>query len=136
MGAEQEQIVLTFLEYTRGQQQDVDALVGLMSDGFTHEVGVPSTPRVGRDAGRAELEHQNAMSTGLLPGSEILNVASNDRAVFVERIDVFDMGRKQITLQVNGVFEVKDGKIVAWRDYFDTADVASQLGIDVRDIVR
>ena len=62
--------------------------------------------------------------------------AEQEQVVLIERIDVFEMGRKQITLHVNGVFEVDDGKIVAWRDYFDTADVDSQPGVDARDIVR
>jgi limonene-1,2-epoxide hydrolase len=37
-----------------------------------------------------------------------------------ERTDVFAINGKQIDLPVVGVFEIApDGKIVAWRDYFD-----------------
>jgi limonene-1,2-epoxide hydrolase len=75
-------------------------------------------------------------ATGILPGSEIRNITSNDRAVVTERIEVTEMGGRPLTLHINGVFEVENGKIVAWRDYYDTADVASQLGIDVHDIAR
>jgi limonene-1,2-epoxide hydrolase len=31
-------------------------------------------------------------------------------------------------LPVAGVFEVRDGKIAAWRDYFDLATFTKQLG--------
>ncbi|MDP9333210.1 MAG: nuclear transport factor 2 family protein [Actinomycetota bacterium] len=111
-------------------------MVGLLSEDVSYEVFVPSPQRVGRDAVRAELERQNATATGILPGSEIRNIASNDHAVFTERIEVTEMAGKPLRLHINGVFEVDDGKIVAWREYYDTGNVASQLGIDVHDIVQ
>ncbi len=43
-----------------------------------------------------------------------------------ERTDV--MRRKDgepISLPVTGVFEIEDGKIAAWRDYFDMATITS-----------
>ncbi|MEV0685489.1 limonene-1,2-epoxide hydrolase family protein [Nocardia sp. NPDC050378] len=39
--------------------------------------------------------------------------------VLNERTDRFMLGEKRIELPVMGTFEVRDGKIVAWRDYFD-----------------
>ena len=33
----------------------------------------------------------------------------------------FEVGGKKIELPVMGVFEITDGKIAAWRDYFDMA---------------
>ncbi|MET1003594.1 MAG: limonene-1,2-epoxide hydrolase family protein [Acidimicrobiia bacterium] len=135
MGVEQEQVVLAFLECTNRRRIDVGGMVALLSDNVSYQVFVPSTPRVGREAARAELERQDAMATGLLPGSEVRHIASNDRVVFVERVEVTETTGIPLTLQINGVFEVDDGEIVAWRDYYDTADVAAQLGIDVKDIV-
>jgi limonene-1,2-epoxide hydrolase len=136
MGSEQERVVLAFLKYADGQQIDIDGMVGLAADDISYTAGVPSTTHVGVEALRAELENQKMIATGLLPGSEIRNVASDDRVVFVERIEVFEMGARRLALQIAGVFEVADGKIVAWRDYFDTADVAAQLGIDARHLTR
>jgi limonene-1,2-epoxide hydrolase len=49
---------------------------------------------------------------------------SDGNLVMNERTDV--MRRKdggEIPLPVTGVFEVVDGRIVAWRDYFDMATV-------------
>jgi limonene-1,2-epoxide hydrolase len=71
-----------------------------------------------------------------LPGSEeiefkVLATASgsgdpaND-TVFTERVDRFVMSGKKIELPVAGVFEVRDGKIAAWRDYFDMAAFTNQ----------
>jgi limonene-1,2-epoxide hydrolase len=133
VGVEQEQVVLAFLEHTKRQQIDVDGMVDQLANDIAYEVWVPSTPRVGRDAVRAELERQGAVSTGLLPGSEVRNIASNDRVVFVERIEVVEMAGKPLTLHISGVFEVVDGKITAYRDYYDTANIASQLGVSAGD---
>lgn len=40
--------------------------------------------------------------------------------VFNERIDKFDVKGKPMNGPVCGVFKVKDGKIVEWRDYGDS----------------
>jgi limonene-1,2-epoxide hydrolase len=50
---------------------------------------------------------------------EMLAIASAGDVVFTERIDRFKMMGKSVELPVAGVFEVRDGKIAAWRDYFD-----------------
>ena len=34
-------------------------------------------------------------------------------------------GKTLMSIRVMGAFDVKDGKIMAWRDYFDTAGLAS-----------
>ena len=58
---------------------------------------------------------------------ENLHVAASGDTVLTERIDhVRDgAGKTLMSIRVMGVFELKDGKIVAWRDYFDTAGFAA-----------
>ena len=52
----------------------------------------------------------------------VLKIAEgDDGAVLTERLDRFALGGKNIELPVMGVFELTDGKIDAWRDYFDMA---------------
>ena len=52
----------------------------------------------------------------------ILRIAEGeDGAVLTERLDKFALGGKNIELPVMGVFELTDGQIDAWRDYFDMA---------------
>ena len=56
-------------------------------------------------------------------GVDMINFCANDNIVFTERVDRFidGLGKEIMALRVNGVFEVNaDGKIAAWRDYFDT----------------
>lgn len=59
----------------------------------------------------------------------VVAIAENDRGqVLTERVDSFDMpGGKTISLPVMGTFELEDGKITAWRDYFDLATFTSQM---------
>lgn len=45
-------------------------------------------------------------------------VASGD-VVIAERLDRIVMGNKNVDLPCNGVFEMREGKIQVWRDYFD-----------------
>jgi limonene-1,2-epoxide hydrolase len=47
--------------------------------------------------------------------------------VFLERLDRHLFGKKWVELPVTGVFEVHNGQITYWRDYFDTATIMSQL---------
>jgi len=53
--------------------------------------------------------------------AEITHLATRGNIVFTERVDRMTMGGKRIALPCAGVFEIRDGKIAAWRDYFDLA---------------
>ena len=48
--------------------------------------------------------------------------------VMNERTDRFLIGERWAEAPVMGVFEIADGKIQAWRDYFDLAQFSSQMG--------
>lgn len=51
---------------------------------------------------------------------------SDGAVVMNERTDVMrSKDGKEIPLPVTGVFEVHDGQIAAWRDYFDMAAITS-----------
>jgi len=47
--------------------------------------------------------------------------------VMNERTDYTEMGDKKLALPVAGVFEIENGKIKAWRDYFDMAAFSSAM---------
>ena len=53
--------------------------------------------------------------------------SSTGNLVFNERLDRFEMGGNWIEIPVCGVWEVIDGKITLWRDYFDLATYRDQL---------
>ncbi len=60
---------------------------------------------------------------------ELLAIAAVGDKVLTERVDRFTIMGKKIALPVMGTFEVNaDGKITAWRDYFDMAQFTSQVG--------
>lgn len=53
----------------------------------------------------------------------ISNTAVNGDTVFLERLDRHQLSGGWAELPVVGVFVVRDGKIVEWRDYFDFATI-------------
>ena len=52
---------------------------------------------------------------------------TSDGVVMTERTDRFLIGGKWVSLPVMGSFELRDGKISAWRDYFDLNQFNEQL---------
>jgi limonene-1,2-epoxide hydrolase len=58
----------------------------------------------------------------------VINIAANGPVVMTERVDIFKLPDKSFELPVMGTFEVSDGKISAWRDYFDMNQFTSRMG--------
>jgi len=56
----------------------------------------------------------------------LVREAAQDSTVFFERLDRHQLSDNWVELPVTGVFEVEAGKIVYWRDYFDTDAILSQ----------
>ena len=56
----------------------------------------------------------------------ILRAVANGPVVILERLDRHRLEDKWVELPVTGVFEVHDGQITYWRDYFDAATILSQ----------
>lgn len=57
------------------------------------------------------------VKTQLVDGSVVMN----------ERVDTFVIGGTEITVPAAGVFELRDGKIAVWRDYFDVQQAEGLL---------
>jgi len=53
----------------------------------------------------------------------IRQIAAEGPVVFVERLDRHRLPGGWAELPVTGVFEVRDGRIAAWREYFDLATI-------------
>jgi limonene-1,2-epoxide hydrolase len=103
---------------------DLDTLVGYFTDDAVYH-NIPIAPVSGRDAIRTTIE-------GFTAGTERIEfrvgaIAADGPTVLTERVDVFVMPGATIELPVMGVFEVRDGRIAAWRDYFDLNQFTSQL---------
>jgi limonene-1,2-epoxide hydrolase len=97
-------------------------------DGVWENVGLSKT--TGPDEAMGVLSGFGESPETLAMRIDTLALAAVGDKVLTERIDhVLDAeGRPTMTFPVMGTFEVKDGKIAAWRDYFDTAGFAAGAG--------
>lgn len=57
---------------------------------------------------------------------KVLRMSATGPVVFIERFDRHRLTDKWVELPVTGVFEVRDGQITYWRDYFDAATILSE----------
>ena len=105
--------MLDFVHAAYGEHMDVEAMTALMADEFVWQLNVPLSPIIrGRDAARAELEKHNQLASGMVDGSEIRTVVSNDDTVVVERLDV-----NLIAGQESHVSCDRDFRSPRWRDH-------------------
>ena len=102
---------------------------GRMRDLFTEDVvyhNMPIDPAVGIEDAVTFLDGFFGMFTGTTV--EILHLAVHGDAVLTERVDTLTLGDRTAPLPVMGTFELRDGRICAWRDYFDMGAVTDLLG--------
>ncbi len=99
-------------------RRDPDEVLAYFTEDAVYH-NMPMPPVRGKAAIRSVLE------MFLKPSQSVefvmLNIAAAGDIVLTERVDKFAMGGRSVELPVAGVFEVKGGKIAAWRDYFDMA---------------
>jgi limonene-1,2-epoxide hydrolase len=88
---------------------------------------IPMDPAEGLEATMAVVNMFVTMSDAL--EFEIHHLASDGSTVLTERTDTFTMNGKTAPLPVMGAFNVVEGKITAWRDYFDMAQVNAIFGL-------
>ena len=108
----------------------VDELAAFFTDDAVYH-NLPLTPITGREAIAKNIA--SFIRPGA-PGIEsiqfrVVNIAANGPIVLTERVDVFKLPHKSFELPVMGTFEVRDGKISAWRDYFDMNQFTSRMGL-------
>src|SRR5690242_17312368 len=96
--------------------KDVDTISKLLADDVVyHNVGM--APAVGKEASLAMIQGFLDMSEAM--HFEIHRIATSGETVLTERTDTFTINGAQAPIPVMGTFDLKDGVIVAWRDYFD-----------------
>lgn len=94
-----------------------------LEDGVYHNM--PMQPAKGRDAIRALIK--SFAKAWVSTDWEIVSLISHGEMVVAERIDHTVMGDKRVDLPCCGVFQIKQGRIAIWRDYFDMATYAKAL---------
>ena len=104
---------------------DYDAALKLVSDNCAYSNPPPFGTVTGPAGIRAVLEPFFA------PTREnefrVLRQVAAGPVVFLERLDRHLFGETWVELPVTGVYEVHDGLITYWRDYFDVATIMSQI---------
>jgi limonene-1,2-epoxide hydrolase len=102
---------------------DPEALASYFTEDAVYH-NIPMDPVQGREAIRDFIAGFTAAIDGI--DFRVHRQVSDGTVVMNERTDV--MHRKdggEIPLPVMGVFELRDGKIAAWRDYFDMAAITA-----------
>ncbi len=103
---------------------DLDAIVACFADDAIYD-NVPMAAVQGTDAIRKTLE--GFMGAASEVQWDIVNIVADGGVVLTERVDKFKVNDQWIELRVMGAFEVADGKITAWRDYFDMNQFQTQF---------
>jgi limonene-1,2-epoxide hydrolase len=101
------------------QDADLEAAQAALDDNLVYEnVGLPTV------RGRARviklfrrMEGRGAFEV------KIHRIAADGAAVLTERTDALIFGPLRLQFWVCGVFEVHNGRITLWRDYFDLFDI-------------
>jgi limonene-1,2-epoxide hydrolase len=110
--------------------KDVDTISSLLADDVVyHNVGM--APAVGKEA-------SVAMIQGFLDMAEkitfaIHRIAASGDSVLTERTDTFTINGADSPVAVMGTFDLRDGKIVAWRDYFDMGLITKMMSGEAVD---
>lgn len=103
---------------------DLDAILAFFAEDAVYH-NIPMDPLTGTEDIRTAI-------AGFTAGVESIefrvdHLAAAGPVVLTERVDIFVMPSKRIEIPVMGSFEVHDGKITSWRDYFDLNMFMSQL---------
>jgi limonene-1,2-epoxide hydrolase len=105
--------------------KDVDTIASLLADDVVyHNVGM--APAIGKEASLAMIQGFLDMSETM--SFQIHRIAANGDSVLTERTDTFTINGAQAPIPVMGTFDLQDGAIVAWRDYFDMGITTQMMG--------
>ncbi len=92
-------------------------------DGIYHNI--PAQPVAGRDNIRSMIK--GFIASWTKTDWEVRTLLAAGETVFVERIDRIQTADAAVDLPCVGVFELEQGLIREWRDYFDLASYAKAL---------
>jgi limonene-1,2-epoxide hydrolase len=111
------------------EDRPTDELAAFFADDAVYH-NIPLAPTAGREAIATTIDSFIRPGAPGIEGIEfrVVNIAANGPTVMTERVDVFRLLDKSFELPVMGTFEVSEGKIRAWRDYFDMNQFTSRMG--------
>jgi limonene-1,2-epoxide hydrolase len=106
-------------------RNDLDEIMSFFAADCVYH-NMPVAPVRGLEATRATIKGFASIATKI---EWVLHQIAETAAgvVLTERTDRFEIGGRWVELPVMGSFELRAGKITAWRDYFDLAQFQRQL---------
>jgi limonene-1,2-epoxide hydrolase len=107
---------------------DLDRIMSFFSDDAVYH-NMPVAPVSGPEAIRGVLQGFMGMASQVDWVLHDIAESAGGR-VLTERTDRFLVGEKWVELPVMGSFDIADGRITAWRDYFDMNQFQAQLAGD------
>jgi limonene-1,2-epoxide hydrolase len=99
------------------EQRDSDFIIACFTEDAVYH-SMPLGPIVGKEAVARWIRGFEDVPPGRL---EIHNQVASDDLVMNERTDRIVLNGHPVTLPIAGVFEMREGRICAWREYFDLA---------------
>jgi limonene-1,2-epoxide hydrolase len=108
-------------------KSDIDEIMSFFTPDAVYTNIPMDPPNEGPEMIRKTIEGFIGMSQSI--EFEVHHTTENPETgvVMNERTDKFLIGEKTVAARVMGVFELEDGKIKAWRDYFDLAEFQTQF---------
>jgi limonene-1,2-epoxide hydrolase len=117
-----EQVVRDFC--AAASKRDPAVLRSFFSEDVVYH-NMPMDPAEGIEATMAVIDMFVGMCDAI--EFEVHHLASDGSTVLTERTDTLTIKGKPAPLPVMGAFHVSDGKITAWRDYFDMAQFNAMI---------
>lgn len=106
------------------RDKDLDAAGALLAEDLVYEnVGFPTI----HGARRAIKLFSGMQRPSFGFDVKIHRAAAEGDSVLTERTDALILGPLRLNFWVCGIFEVHDGRITLWRDYFDNLDFMKAL---------
>jgi limonene-1,2-epoxide hydrolase len=97
------------------EQRDSDFIIGCLTEDAVYH-SIPLSPIVGKEAIAEWVRSFEDVQPGSL---EVHHQIATADVVMNERTDSIVLNGHPVTLPITGVFEMHEGRIRAWREYFD-----------------
>jgi limonene-1,2-epoxide hydrolase len=104
--------------------KDTEGALALMTDDVIYQ-NVPFPADHGKAAVRRTFQAFGYFVTDF--AVQMRHIASRGGVVLTDRVDVLTGPLLYLDLNVSGTFELRDGRIAVWRDYFDLATATAKL---------
>jgi len=122
LSADSEKLAKSFID--SWTTKPIDEIVGHLDENVTF-INIPEPkPIKGRADAKAFLEPIFRKDPLIVPftfTTKIDHIVASGGTVMLDRVDTFVIAGKTWSVPVATLFEVKNGKITVWKDYFDQA---------------